>query len=201
MAIGINQGGIFLRTDPAAARPDVQFHIATLSSDMAGSPVHTFSGFTMSVCQLRPESRGFVRIKSSAPLAAPAMQPNYLASQVDRDTLLRGLRFARALAATRAMAPYVAGEYRPGPDARSDAELLEFARNHGATIFHPSGTCRMGPAGDPAAVVDARLRVHGLAALRVVDCSVMPTPVSGNTNAPVIMVAEKAADMVLEDAH
>ncbi len=201
MAIGINQGGIFVRTDPAGTRPDVQFHIATLSSDMAGSPVHTFSGFTMSVCQLRPESRGFVRIKSSAPLAAPAMQPNYLSSATDCATLLRGIRFARALAATPGLAPYVAGEYRPGPDARADDELLEFARNHGATIFHPSGTCRMGPERDPSAVVDARLRVHGVEGLRVVDCSVMPTPVSGNTNVPVIMVAEKASDMVLADAR
>jgi len=200
MAIGINQGGIFVRTDPAGTRPDVQFHIATLSSDMAGSPVHTFSGFTMSVCQLRPQSRGFVRIKTSAPLAAPAMQPNYLQSEADRQTMLRAVRFARSLAATRALSPYVAGEYRPGPDARSDDELLEFVKSQGATIFHPTGTCRMGPAADPGSVVDARLRVHGIAALRVVDGSIMPTLVSGNTNAPIVMIAEKAADMVLEDA-
>ncbi len=154
----------------------------------------------MSVCQLRPESRGFVRMKSSAPLDAPAMQPNYLSTDTDRATLVRGLRFARQLAATRGLAPYVVGEYRPGPEAQSDDDLLEFARNHGATIFHPSGTCRMGPASDPTAVVDARLAVHGIAGLRVVDCSIMPTPVSGNTNVPVIMVAEKAADLILESA-
>ncbi len=175
MAVGINQGGIFARTDPALLRPDVQFHVATLSSDMAGSPVHTFSGFTMSVCQLQPESRGHVRLKSPDPLAAPAMQPNYLSTPRDRATLVAGIRLARKLAATRALAPYVAGEYRPGPDATSDDELLEFAKNTAGTIFHPSGTCKMGPAADPLAVVDADLGVHGLTGLRVVDCGIMPT--------------------------
>ena len=201
MAIGINQGGLFARTDPSLARPDVQFHLATLSSDMAGSPVHTFSGFTLSVCQLRPESRGFVRIKSPDPLAAPAMQPRYLSTVRDRATIVAGIRLARRLAATRALSPYVAGEYLPGPAATTDDDLLAFARNKGATIFHPAGTCRMGPAGDAMAVVDPELRVHGLDRLRVVDCSVMPTIVSGNTNAPVIMIAEKAADLILRDAR
>jgi choline dehydrogenase len=200
MAVGINQGGMFARTDPSLARPDVQFHLATLSSDMAGSPVHTFSGFTMSVCQLQPRSRGFVRVKSPDPLAAPAMQPNYLTEPQDRATLVAGIRLARRLAATRAMAPYVAGEYRPGPDAVTDDDLLEFARDRGATIFHPAGTCRMGPAADALSVVDPELKVHGIGALRVVDCSVMPTIVSGNTNAPVIMIAEKASDLILRDA-
>ncbi len=200
MAIGINQGGMFARTDASLARPDVQFHLATLSSDMAGSPVHTFSGFTMSVCQLRPEARGFVRLKSPDPLAAPAMQANYLSTPRDRATIVKGIRLARRLAATRAFAPYVAGEYRPGPDAATDDDLLEFAKSKGATIFHPAGTCKMGPATDANAVVDRALRVHGVAALRVVDCSVMPTLVSGNTNAPVIMIAEKAADLILGDA-
>ena len=200
MAIGINQGGMFARTDPSLTRPDVQFHLATLSSDMAGSPVHTFSGFTMSVCQLQPLSRGFVRVKSPDPLAAPAMQPNYLSEPQDRATLVAGIRLARRLAATRALAPYVAGEYRPGPEAVTDDDLLEFARDRGATIFHPAGTCKMGPAADALAVVDPELRVHGVGALRVVDCSVMPTIVSGNTNAPVIMIAEKAADLILRNA-
>ena len=200
MAIGINQGGIFARTGRALTRPDVQFHVATLSSDVAGSPVHAFSGFTMSVCQLRPESRGFVRIKSSAPLLAPAMQPHYLSTPADCIAVVAGLRLARTLAATSALAPYVAAEYRPGPDARSDEDLLEFAKNTGGTIFHPSGTCKMGHASDPLAVVDARLRVHGIAGLRVVDCSIMPTLVSGNTNAPAIMIAEKASDMIMADA-
>ncbi|MDQ6619322.1 MAG: choline dehydrogenase [Pseudomonadota bacterium] len=199
MALGINQGGIFARTDPTLDRPDVQFHVATLSSDMAGSPVHAFSGFTMSVCQLRPQSRGFVRIKSDAPLAAPAMQPCYLSTPLDRATLVSGIRMARAIAATLALAPYVAGEYRPGQGAITDDDLLEFAKNTAGTIFHPSGTCKMGPASDPLAVVDADLRVHGIAGLRVVDCSIMPTLVSGNTNAPVVMIAEKAADMILQN--
>jgi choline dehydrogenase len=201
MAIGINQGGIFARALAGAATPDVQFHVATLSSDMAGSPTHTFSGFTMSVCQLRPESRGHVRIRSSDPLEPPAMQPNYLATENDRSTLVAGIRLARKLAATRALAPYVRGEYRPGPAAQSDDELLEFAKNTGGTIFHPSGTCKMGDIGsDSTAVVDSELRVHGVSALRVVDCSVMPTLVSGNTNVPVVMIAEKAADHILAAA-
>jgi choline dehydrogenase len=200
MAVGINQGGMFARTDPALGRPDVQFHLATLSSDMAGSPVHTFSGFTLSVCQLRPESRGTIRIKSPDPEAAPAMQPHYLATAHDRATIVAGIKLARRLAATRALAPYVAGEYLPGNATVTDDDLLEFARNKGATIFHPAGTCKMGPASDTHAVVDAELRVHGTPGLRVVDCSVMPTIISGNTNAPVIMIAEKAADMILRDA-
>ena len=200
MAVGINQGGIFARTDPALARPDVQFHVATLSSDMAGSKVHEFSGFTMSVCQLQPESRGHVRLKSPDPLAAPAMQPNYLSTEKDRATLVAGIRLARALAATRALSPYVAGEYRPGPEAKSDDALLEFAKNTAGTIFHPSGTCKMGPASDPLAVVDHDLAVHGLAGIRVVDCSIMPTLVSGNTNAPVVMIAEKIADRILSES-
>ena len=199
MAVGINQGGMFARTDPALGRPDVQFHLATLSSDMAGSPVHTFSGFTLSVCQLRPESRGTIRIKSADPEAAPGMQPHYLATARDRATIVAGIKLARRLASTRALAPYVAGEYLPGEAAVSDDDLLEFARNKGATIFHPAGTCKMGPASDTHAVVDAELRVHGTPGLRVVDCSVMPTIISGNTNAPVIMIAEKAADMILRD--
>ena len=162
MAVGINQGGIFARTDPALTRPDVQFHFATLSSDMAGSPVHTFPGFTMSVCQLRPESRGYVRVKSPDPMAAPAMQPHYLSTPTDRATLVAGIRLARRLAATDALSPYVAGEYLPGPQADDDEDLLEFARASGATIFHPSGTCKMGPAADALAVVDPQLRVHGI---------------------------------------
>ncbi|MCX7275607.1 MAG: choline dehydrogenase [Burkholderiales bacterium] len=201
LAVGINQGGCFLRVLPdEAATPDVQFHVATLSADMAGGKVHPFSGMTMSVCQLRPESRGHVRIRSRDPLEPPAMQPNYLSTERDRRTAVAAVRAARAIAQSPAMQPWVRREVKPGPDAGDDAALLEFCRNNGATIFHPSGTCAMGP--DPArgAVVDARLRVHGIEALRVVDCSVMPTLVSGNTNAPVVMLAEKAADMVRADA-
>jgi len=202
MAVGINQGGIFARAEPVAATPGVQFHVATLSSDMAGSPTHTFPGFTFSVCQLRPQSRGSVRIKSADPLEPPAMRPDYLSAAQDRHTLVAGIRLARRLAATRALAPYVKSEYRPGAAASTNDDLLEFARNTGGTIFHPSGTCKMGDSSrDPTAVVDSGLRVHGLEALRVVDCSIMPTLTSGNTNVPVVMIAEKASDMILTDVR
>jgi choline dehydrogenase len=197
LAVGINQGGLFTRALPESTRPDIQFHFATLSADLAGAKPHPFSGFTMSVCQLRPTSRGHVRIKSADPLAPPAMQPNYLATEEDRRCAVEGVKFARRLAATEAMQPYVLAEYRPGAAATSDADLLDFAREFGATIFHPSGTCGMGSG--PQAVVDDRLRVHGVAGLRVVDCSIMPTLVSGNTNAPVVMIAEKARDLILAD--
>jgi choline dehydrogenase len=202
LAVGINQGGCFMRALPGeAATPDIQFHVATLSADMAGGKVHPFSGMTMSICQLRPESRGHIRIRSSDPYEPPEMQPNYLSTELDRRTAVAGVKAARAIAGSQAMRPFVKREVKPGPDAADDAALLEFCRNNGATIFHPSGTCAMGP--DPAkgAVVDARLRVHGIQALRVVDCSVMPTLVSGNTNAPAVMMAEKAVDMIREDAR
>jgi choline dehydrogenase len=205
LAVGINQGGCFLRAlkgpdgQPVAATPDIQFHVATLSADMAGGKVHPFSGFTFSVCQLRPESRGAVRIRSSDPFEAPSMQPNYLATELDRRTAVAGMQAARAIAAAPAMRPYVKREVKPGPDAADEAALLQFCRDHGATIFHPSGTCRMGV--DAQAVLDPRLRVRGIEALRVVDCSAMPTLVSGNTHAPVVMMAEKAVDMIREDAR
>ena len=157
MAIGINQGGLFARALPTSSRPDVQFHVATLSSDMAGSKVHEFSGFTMSVCQQRPEARGFVRIASNDPLSLPVMQANYLSSEHDRATLIAGLRLARKLASTRALTTFVAGEYRPGSEVSTDEGLLEFAKNTAGTIFHPSGTTKMGPMSDPYAVVDSML--------------------------------------------
>ncbi|MBI1942112.1 MAG: GMC family oxidoreductase N-terminal domain-containing protein [Betaproteobacteria bacterium] len=198
LAIGINQGGLFARVLPESKTPDVQFHFATLSADLAGGKPHPWPGFTMSVCQLRPESRGSVRIRSADPFEPPSMRPNYLSTELDRRCAVLGIRMARSLAATVALKPYIAEEYRPGPSAVSDDELLEFARNYGATIFHPSGTCRMG--NDPMAVVDERLRVHGVAGLRVVDCSIMPALVSGNTHASAVMIAEKASDLVLADA-
>ena len=198
LAIGVNQGGLFTRVLPQSASPDIQFHFSTLSADLAGAKPHPFSGFTMSVCQLQPTSRGHVRIKSADPLAAPAMQPNYLSTELDRECAVAGVKFARKLAATDAMRPYVQEEFRPGPAAASDGDLLEFARNYGATIFHPTGTCKMGS--DATAVVDSTLRVHGIAGLRVVDCSIMPTLISGNTNAAVVMIAEKASDAILSDA-
>ena len=199
LAIGINQGGLFTRVLPDSATPDIQFHFATLSADMAGAAPHPFPGFTMSVCQLRPTSRGRVRLASADPLAAPSMQPRYLSTERDRACAVAALRYARRLAATRALAPYIVEELRPGAAAQSDADLLAFARAYGATIFHPSGTCKMGD--DPLAVVDDRLRVRGVGGLRVVDCSIMPTLVSGNTNAPVVMIAEKASDLINEDTR
>jgi choline dehydrogenase len=200
LAVGINQGGCFMRALPGeAATPDIQFHVSTLSADMAGGKVHPFSGFTMSICQLRPESRGHIRIRSTDPFEPPEMQPNYLSTDLDRRTTVAGVKAARAIAAAPAMRPYVKREVKPGPEAGDDAALLEFCRNDGATIFHPSGTCRMGT--DPGAVLDPRLRVQGTLGLRVIDCSAMPTLVSGNTNAPVVMMAEKAVDMIREDAR
>ncbi|HET7595543.1 MAG TPA: choline dehydrogenase [Burkholderiales bacterium] len=199
LAIGINQGGLFTRVLPESTRPDIQFHFATLSAEMAGGAPHPWSGCTFAVCQLRPESRGTVTIKSRDPMEPPALRPNYLARETDCRCALAGIRFGRRLAAAPALADYMAEEYRPGATLASDDELLEFARNHGATIFHPAGTCRMGA--DRMAVVDERLRVHGLAGLRVVDCSVMPTLTSGNTHAPVVMIAEKGADLIREDTR
>jgi choline dehydrogenase-like flavoprotein len=203
LAVGINQGGCFPRAlkhadgRPVAATPDIQFHVSTLSADMAGGKVHPFSGFTLSICQLRPEPRGHVRIRSTDPFEPPSMQPNYLSTDLDRRTAVAGVRAAREIAATAAMRPYVKREHKPGPDAADDAALLEYCRSSGQTIFHPSGTARMGR--DPLAVVDARLRVHGVGGLRVVDRSVMPTLVSGNTNAPAVMMAEKAVDLIREE--
>jgi choline dehydrogenase len=195
LAIGINQGGLFTRVLPESKTPDVQFHFATLSAELAGAQPHPWPGFTMSVCQLRPESRGTVRIRSRDARDAPAMQPNYLSTWLDRRCAIEGIKLARALASTSALKPYVAEEYRPGKEAASDEQLLEFARNYGATIFHPSGTCKMGS--DPMAVVDSQLRVRGIDKLRVVDCSIMPTLVSGNTHAPAVMIAEKASDLIV----
>ena len=197
LAVGINQGGLFTRALPDSPTPDIQFHFATLSADVAGAKPHPFSGFTMSVCQLQPESRGTLSIKSRDPKEAPAMRPNYLSAERDRRTAVAGMKAVRALAAAPTMRPYVLEEYKPGAATSTDEELLEFARNNGATIFHPVGTCKMGS--DPMAVVDERLRVHGVTGLRVVDCSIMPTLTSGNTNLPVIMIAEKASAMILED--
>ena len=199
LAIGINQGGLFARVLPESKTPDIQFHFATLSADMAGGKPHPWSGCTFSVCQLRPESRGTVTVKSRDPLEPPALRPNYLTREADCRCAVEAIRFARRLAAAPALQEYLSEEYRPGAGTVRDDELLEFARNHGATIFHPSGTCKMGS--DPMAVVDERLRVHGLGGLRIVDCSIMPTLVSGNTHAPVVMIAEKAADMMREDAR
>jgi choline dehydrogenase len=202
LAVGINQGGMFCRALPDEAKtPDIQFHFSTLSADSAGGDVHAFPGCTYSICQLRPESRGVLRIRSADAREAPSIQPNYLATDLDRRTTVAGVRFARRVAATLPMAALMKREVRPGADAQTDDELLEFCREYGQTIFHPSGTAKMGVASDPLAVVDERLRVYGTRGLRVVDGSIMPTLVSGNTNVPIVMVAEKAAEMILDDAR
>jgi choline dehydrogenase len=198
LAIGINQGGLFTRVLAESTTPDIQFHIATLSADKAGARPHPFSGFTLSVCQLRPTSRGHVELASHDPLAAPLMFSNYLSTENDRRCAVAAISFARKLGQTEPLASYVERELQPGAGAKTDNDLLEFARQNGATIFHPSGTCRMG--GDADAVVDARLRVRGVRGLWVADCSIMPTLVSGNTNLPVMMIAEKASDMIMADA-
>ena len=199
MVVGINHGGLFTRALPESTTPDIQFHFAALSAEAAGGKPHAFSGFTFSVCQLRPSSRGSIHIRSADPAEAPAIQPNYLSTDLDRRCAVAGVRYARRLAQTHSLRSYVASEYRPGEAADTDEDLLEFCRNYGATIFHPAGTCKMGS--DALAVVDDRLRVHGLDGIRVVDCSIMPTLISGNTNAPVAMIAEKAAALILQDAE
>ncbi len=197
MAMGASQVCIFCRTRPELDAPDIQFHFQPLSADKPGVEMHPFSGITSSVCQLRPESRGRIVIRSPDPAAYPAIHPNYLSAERDRETAVAGMRVSRRLMKTRAMAPFIVEEKQPGMAAETDTQLLDAARLLSQTIYHPAGTCKMGP--DPLGVVDDRLRVHGTGGLRVVDCSIMPTIVSGNTNAPTIMIAEKASDMILED--
>ncbi len=198
LTVSAGYAGAFFRTDPRLDAPDVQIHFITFSTDRMGTRLHPFSGFTASVCQLRPESRGSVRIRSADPAAPPEIRVNYLAAETDRRTVVAGLRRLRAIMQAPAMRPYVEAEYEPGPACESDEDFLRYARARGSTIYHPTCTCRMGH--DPMAVVDARLRVHGTEGLHVIDGSVMPSLVSGNTNAAIVMIAEKGADLVLEDA-
>jgi choline dehydrogenase len=192
-----SQLGAFAKSDPARATANLEYHVQPLSLDRFGDPLHAFAAFTASVCNLRPESRGVVRIKSPDPATPPAIRPNYLASEADRMVAADAIRLTRRICAARALARFQPQEYRPGAEFRSDAELAQAASAIGTTIFHPVGTCRMGR--DPMAVVDDRLRVHGILGLRVIDAGVMPTITSGNTNAPVIMIAEKAADLIKEN--
>ena len=194
LAVGINQGGLFTRLMPESRTPDIQFHFGTLSAEVAGGAPHPWPGCTFSVCQLRPASRGRVRIVSNDALQPPSMQPSYLSQEIDRRYAVESLKFARRLARTAALAPYLTEEYRPGAAIATDDDLLQFAREYAQTIFHPVGTCRMG--NDAMAVVDSQLRVRGVNGLRVVDASIMPTLVSGNTNAAVVMIAEKASDLI-----
>ena len=198
LTIGAGYAGAFLRTRPELATPDVQIHFLIFSADTAGATLHPYPGFMTSVCQLRPQSRGFVRIKSNDPSVPPAIQPRYLTARTDCDTVVDGLNVMRRVMSQSAMRRYIAEERAPGEDCTSDADLLAFARDNGTTVYHPTSTCRMGS--DPGAVVDERLRVRGFDRLRVIDASIMPTVVSGNTNAAAVMIGEKGADMVLEDA-
>ena len=163
---------------------------------MAGGKVHPFSGFTMSVCQLRPESRGYVHIQSADPLVPPKMFANYMSTAYDREISIAAVKYARKIAQTEPLRSLIVREVKPN-NPQSDEEILEFCRDNGATIFHPTGTCQMGPDNDPMAVLDSSLRVRGVKGLRVVDCSAMPTLPSGNTNWPAVMLAERASDLIL----
>jgi choline dehydrogenase len=199
LTIAAGTSGAFFKTNPRLATPDVQIHFLPFSTDKMGEKLHPFSGFTASVCQLRPESRGSIRIGSADPAAPPEIRINYLASEVDRTTNIEGLKILRKILQAPALAPYVVEEVDPGAKVTSDEALLAYCRARGTTIYHPTSTCRMG--NDPLAVVDQNLRLRGIDGLRVVDASVMPDLVSGNTNAPVIMIAEKASDLILQDAR
>jgi choline dehydrogenase len=198
LTIGAGYAAAFLRTRPELATPDVQIHFLIFSADTAGAALHPFPGFIASVCQLRPDSRGFVRITSSDPTVPPAIQPRYLTEQTDRDTIVAGLKALRGIMNQPVMRKYIAEELAPGEACVSDADFLAFARAAATTVYHPTSTCRMGS--DPNAVVDERLRVRGLERLRVVDASIMPTVASGNTNAAAVMIGEKGSDMILQDA-
>ena len=198
MSMGASQVAAFAKTDSMLETPDIQFHFQPLSADKPGDGLHRFSAFTSSVCQLRPESRGSIEIRSPDPEEHPNIHPNYLSTATDQHVTVEGMKLSRRICRSAAMTPFIAEELLPGKTVQSDEDLLECARNIGQTIYHPVGTCKMGP--DEHAVVDERLRVHGVDGLRVVDASIMPTITSGNTNAPTIMIAEKAADMILEDS-
>jgi choline dehydrogenase len=171
--------------------------VQPLSLDKFGDPLHRFAAITPSVCNLRPTSRGHVQIVSPDPAAQPSIRLNYLSTPEDRQVAVDSMRFTRRIMAARALAKYAPEEWKPGVQVRSDDELLQAAGDLGTTIFHPVGTCKMGQ--DGLAVVDERLRVRGIAALRVIDASVMPRITSGNTNAPTTMIAEKGAEFVLQD--
>jgi choline dehydrogenase-like flavoprotein len=192
-----SQLGAFARSDPSQPSANIEWHVQPLSLDKFGEPLHPFPAITPSVCNLRPVSRGYVRIKSADPHAHPAIKLNYLSAEEDQKVALDSMRFTRRIMAAKALAKYEPRELMPGGGIESDAELRRAAGDLGTTIFHPVGTCKMG--NDDLAVVDERLRVRGVLALRVVDASVMPRITSGNTNAPTVMIAEKAAEMIRED--
>jgi choline dehydrogenase-like flavoprotein len=198
-----SQLGAFTRSDPARERANIQFHVQPLSLDKFGEPLHAFPALTVSVCNVQPTSRGHVHLRTADPADAPKIKPNYLSTDEDKRVAADSIRVVRRVMAQSALAPYGPSEYLPGPDVSSDddAALVRAAGETGTTIFHPVGTARMGLPSDPMAVVDERLRVIGLERLRVIDASVMPTITSGNTNSPTMMIAEKGAAMVREDAR
>ena len=192
-----SQLGAFAKSDPGREFADMEWHVQPLSLDKFGDPLHKFNAITPSVCNLQPTSRGHIRIKSLDPDDAPAITLNYLSADEDLDIAVKGLRFTRRIMAADALARFEPTEHLPGPHVESDDDLRKAASELGTTIFHPVGTCKMGS--DPMAVVDARLSVHGMDGLRVVDASVMPRITSGNTNAPTVMIAEKGAEFIRED--
>jgi choline dehydrogenase-like flavoprotein len=195
-----SQLGAFTKSDPSLDRADLQYHIQPLSLDKFGDPLHPFPAFTASVANVRPTSRGWLKLKSADPAAAPSINPNYLATAEDQRVAVQGIRITRKISAQPALAPYLPEEFLPGMQVNGsdEAEMVKAAGDIGTTIFHPVGTARMGRADDPNAVVDARLRVIGIEGLRVVDASVMPSITSGNTNSPTMMIAEKGAEMILQ---
>lgn len=195
VAAGIQLGGMFARACADAKRPDVQFHFGTISADLVAGQPHEFSGFTISMCQLRPTSRGTVQIQSADPLESPAIRPNYFSTEHDKKVMDAGIQLTQKLVSTPAMSAYVADYYRPSGLLETPEAREQFVRDTGTTIFHPSGTCRMGS--DSASVVDPQLRVRGVEGLRVADASIMPTLLSGNTNAGSIVIGEKVASMIL----
>ena len=199
LTIAAGTSGAFFKTSPRLATPDIQIHFLPFSTDKMGEKLHAFSGFSASVCQLRPESRGSLRIRSADPAVPPEIRINYLATETDRTANVQGLKILRQILQAPALRRYVTEEVEPGAKVVTDEELLSYCRQRGSTIYHPTSTCRMG--NDPMAVVDQRLRVRGIEGLRVVDGSVMPDLVSGNTNAAIIMIAEKASEMILADAR
>jgi len=197
-----SQLGIFTRSDSHRERANIQFHVQPLSLDKFGDPLHRFPAITVSACNLQPTSRGTVRIRSAKPDEAPSIAPNYLATEEDREVAADAIRTTRRLMKQKALERYHPVEFLPGPSVGDDdASLAKAAGDIGTTIFHPVGTAKMGTANDATAVVDERLRFHGISGLRIADASVMPTITSGNTNTPTAMIAEKAAAMILEDAR
>ncbi len=199
LAMCTSPAALFARTRPELASPDIKLSIQPFSADRPQDGLHPWSGFSMIVYQLRPDSRGEIKLKSASPADPPAVYPNYLTAETDQRTIVDGLKLCRQLLAQPALAAFLESEYLPGLAVQSDAELLDFARRRGGTVFHPTSTCKMGI--DAMAVVDPELQVRGVEGLRVADASVMPTVVSGNTNAATIMIGEKAADIVRQEVR